>query len=122
MSRFIKIIKKRYKNAIHNNTKKADREDASKEYSIGIEQFVIECYKVCNNEDAMCDIVLDICYQKESSKQFAWDVCGNVIIKNLLKRKGGMIHYPQAVDDGDFSVNGKTYLLGTCKYNAEDDE
>ena len=110
------------KHAIHNNTKKADREDASKEYSIGIEQFVIECYKVCNNEDAMCDIVLDICYQKESSKQFAWDVCGNVIIKNLLKRKGGMIHYPQAVDDGDFSVNGKTYLLGTCKYNAEDDE
>ena len=47
--------------------------------------FENECAKLCQDKDALCDIVLDICYKSNNSKQFAWDLCGEVFIKNLLK-------------------------------------
>lgn len=77
-----------------------------------VEYFRSECYKVCSNEDELCDILLDLCYQRETSKQFAWDICGNVIIKNLLDKNNGIIHYPQLVDkDGDFEYCGKQFKI-----------
>ena len=64
------------------------------------------------NEDELCDIVLDICYTKEKSKQFAWDICGTVILKNLLNKNHNIINYPKMVsEDGDFEYCGKLFKM-----------
>ena len=43
---------------------------------------------------ALCNIVLDICYQRSSTKRFAWEMCGEEIIQNLLKRNDGRYLLP----------------------------
>ena len=46
-------------------------------------EFVQRCDKACPNKFELCDIVIDMCYTTNQSKQFAWDVCGATIIENL---------------------------------------
>ena len=93
-------------------TEKVDKDSEYVQRHLFVEYFRSECYKVCSNEDELCDILLDLCYQRETSKQFAWDICGNVIIKNLLAKNNGIIHYPQLVDeDGDFEYCGKQFKM-----------
>ena len=72
-------------------TEKVDKESEYAERFHFVEYFKSECYKICSNEDELCDILLDLCYKREKSKQFVWDISGNVIIKNLLKKNDGII-------------------------------
>ena len=50
----------------------------------------------------------------EKSKQFAWLVCGRVILQNLLEKNDYQIQYPLCVDtDGDFTYFGKQFKMIT---------
>lgn len=92
-------------------TEKIDKESEYIEWKQLSDFFRSSCFRVCQNEDELCDIVLDICYQKEKLKQFAWDIVGQTIIKNLLK-KNNIIHYPKLVDDnGDFKYSGREFKM-----------
>lgn len=76
------------------------------------EQFKEKCSKECPNEDMLCNIVLDLCYSKsKNSKQFAWDVCGETFIKNLLQRNGYKISYPELDENGDIEFNGMRFSM-----------
>lgn len=78
--------------------------------------FQDRCYRICSNEDELTDIVLDICYQSEKGKQFAWDMCGNVLMKNLLKKHNNNISYPYCVNqNGDFSYFGNQFNMRKIK-------
>ena len=87
-----------------------------------VEGFKKDCELICTNEDELCNIVLDICYKTENSKQFAWDICGNVFIKNLLKRNGYMISYPELNDSWDFKYIGFGFAMKNITVNEEDAE
>ena len=69
------------------------------------------CYNICPNEDELCNIVLDLCYTHNNSKQFAWDMCGNVFIKNLLKENNNTIFYPTIDLNGDVEFCGEKYRM-----------
>lgn len=76
------------------------------------EQFKEKCFKECPNEDELCNIVLDLCYSKsKNSKQFAWDICGEIFIKNLLKRNNYKISYPELDEHGDIEFNGMHFSM-----------
>ena len=53
--------------------------------------FEAECYKICDNPYELANIVLDICYNTKNSKQFAWDICGDIFIKNILNKNNNKI-------------------------------
>jgi hypothetical protein len=56
--------------------------------------------------------MLDICYDRENGKRFVWDVCGDVIIDNLLAKNNHEIHFPVVVDeDGDFEYGGQNFEM-----------
>lgn len=74
-------------------------------------EFVEECTKVCPNRITLCDIVLDICYRKNSTKRFAWEMCGDEIIENLLARNGGVITYPVLDAQGDIKFCGNQFSV-----------
>ena len=74
-------------------------------------EFVQECSKVCPNQAALCDIVLDMCYTRNSTKRFAWEVCGEQIVQNLLHKNGGIISYPSLDEDGDISYCGNRFSV-----------
>lgn len=80
------------------------------------EQFKRQCLEQCPNEQALCNIVLDLCYSKsQHSKQFAWDICGDVFIQNLLKRKNYKITYPALDENGEIEFNGQHFSMKTVQ-------
>ena len=80
------------------------------------EQFKRQCLEQCPNEQALCNIVLDLCYSKsQHSKQFAWDICGDVFIQNLLKRKHYEITYPALDENGEIEFNGQHFSMKTVQ-------
>ena len=75
------------------------------------ENFKKMAYKICNNEEELCNIVIDICYKTNSSKQFAWDICGDVIINNLLKNNNFKVSYPILDINGDIEFGGNRFSM-----------
>ena len=82
-------------------------------------EFEQECAKICPNRSALCDIVLDICYKKSATKRFAWEMCGDDIIQNLLSRNGGVISYPVLEPDGEVCFGGNRFSVKQTKIGGE---
>ena len=86
------------------------------------EKFKRSCLEQCPNEDVLCNIVLDLCYSKsKNSKQFAWDVSGDVFIRNLLKRHNYIIKIPVLNEKGEIEFDGQKFSMKEVKINHETD-
>ena len=85
------------------------------------EEFIQQCAKVCPNKTTLCDIVLDVCYKKSSSKRFAWEMCGPEIIQNLLARSGGAIRFPTKDEDGEITYCGKRFSMVELQIGEENE-
>lgn len=86
-----------------------------------VQSFKMECEQICPNEDELCNIVIDLCYSSEKSKQFAWDICGKKIIQNLLE-KSRESHYPLKVSEyGDFKYCGEQFIMKKKELSDIDD-
>lgn len=86
-----------------------------------IQQFSVACIAICPRVDRLCDIVLDVCYKKEGTKQFAWDVAGTQIINNMLKRSNGIIRYPYRDDNGSISYGGARFSVKELELRYENE-
>ncbi len=94
-------------------------EDRQMQKYIFKEEFKRQCAEQCPNEDMLCNIVLDLCYAKSnSSKQFAWDICGDVFIQNLLKRNHYRISYPVLDENGELEFGGLHFRMDTTELTA----
>lgn len=82
-------------------------------------EFEQDCAQVCPNRFALCDIVLDICYKKSSTKRFAWEICGDEIIQNLLARNNNIISYPTLNADGDIQFCGNRFSVNHKEIGGE---
>lgn len=74
-----------------------------------IDTYKRRCESICSNKYELCNIVLDMCYKIEKSKKFAWDMCGDTIIENLLNRNGNTFNYYQADENGSVEFAGVKY-------------
>lgn len=99
---------------------RVDDDDFYDHRGLMVKEFKAECAKACPNHRQLCDIILDICYSREVSKQFAWDIVGDDIIYNLLEKNGFVIHYPVLDDDGDVAFHGNKFTFQS-KYIGGDD-
>lgn len=73
--------------------------------------FEQEYYRVCSNSALLCNIVVDLCYRKIGTQQFAWAMCGEEIFHNLLKRNGYTLRFPVRDPEGDIIYNGKRFSM-----------
>lgn len=76
--------------------------------------------EVCNNEEQLCDLLLDYCYKYNGNKEILWNVCGEIILNRLLLDR--KLSYPIADTDGDFEVQGKKYLMREHDFGGDEDE
>ena len=74
-------------------------------------EFRRECDLICQNGSTLCDILLELCYTRSSTKRFVWSLCGEEIIQNLLKKNKGLIRYPALCQDGDLLYGGERYTV-----------
>lgn len=110
----IEIIYKEYvkaKRACSENMKsyKISREDFSTDLKDIKEFYKKQCEITCSNSKELCDIVIDLCYTHNKSKSFAWDVCADQIIENLLEKNGNKISYITANENGNIKYDGMTF-------------
>lgn len=75
------------------------------------EEFRRECESICQNEKALCDILLDICYKRSATKRFVWDMYSGVIISNLMSNNGNKIYAPVRDDNGDIEYCGDKFSV-----------
>lgn len=120
MSDYYKVsdIYREYKSNIVNLVKKTKNDEVDEEESGVFDKSIIDLtfkskfYEACSNGKILCDILIDLLYDKPNSKGVVWDMCGDVIIDNLLEKSGGMITYPEAVDsDEEFSCCRKKFKM-----------
>ena len=83
--------------------------------------FVDECNKVCPNSEVLANIVVDLCYTSNKNKTFAWDVAGEQIFNNVLRKNGYRIKYPIKDENGDIEFDGKRFSLYTQQIGGDAD-
>lgn len=74
------------------------------------EEFMRNCLSVCTNEETLCDILLDVCYKTNKSRQFVWSMCGEQIVENLEKSHN-VIKFPMQDIDGSIDFAGMTFTM-----------
>lgn len=103
------------------NKQRLDKDEVSVNRNMMLLKFKSKCEEVCSNEKELCDIVIDLCYSSSKSKQFAWDICGEVIIENLLEKNDNIINYPVLVkSDGEFEFGGEQFIMCQKKYEGDE--
>ena len=93
------------------NRRISDREDLHMRYAVAKADFIRRCATICPNEYELCDILVDICYTTNTSKEFAWSVCGETMLKNLLACNGYAIAFPVADEFGDIFFSGNRFSM-----------
>lgn len=114
-----KAIKRLYENynkklrnyAVFANYERVDECDSLKEMSIMNDEFRKECNIICQNRDSLCNIILDVCYTKSSTKRFAWSMCGTDIIHNLLSKNNNTISFPTIDQNGNVNYCGEKFSV-----------
>lgn len=117
----IKTIYYRYRRELSNymqyaKSERIKSEDRQIQKYLLKELFKRQCLEQCPNEEILCDIVIDLCYPKsKNSKQFAWDICGDMFIHNLLKRNNFTVSYPTLDENGDIEFGGQQFCMKTAE-------
>lgn len=112
----MKDIKVEYDDIVQKSIKKAvsDRTDTYTMEQLKTnlhESFYNKCLELSSNEKVLCNALIDICYTTKKSKQFLWELFGEVIIKNLLKNCGNTLSFPVQDENGDFMYKGLTFRM-----------
>ena len=72
-------------------------------------EFVQGCDTVCPNHESQCNAILDLCYTKAYTKKFAWEICGDQMILNLLERNKFSMIFPTADESGEIEFKGMRF-------------
>jgi hypothetical protein len=115
----IKEITKLYKEYIQRvnefsiSAKKAriKKEDKKEQRELLKQEFKDKAYEICNNKYELCNIIVDLCYKNNNSKQFVWDIVGDVIIENLLELNNYKFRYPVSDENGNIEFGGYKFSM-----------
>lgn len=108
--------------AVYVDYERVDSFDSVSELALMNEEFLKQCERICPNHSALCNIVLDMCYKKSSTKRFAWGMCGDEIIDNLLKNNNNIISYPYLDEGGAIEYQGERFALGEMEIEVNDND
>lgn len=99
---------------------RVDECDSISEISTMNDDFRKECAAICPNEQALCNIILDMCYARNSTKKFVWSMCGHNIIHNLLDKNNQTISFPAIDSDGDIQYCGERYIVKSKRIEVDE--
>ena len=121
----IAVLYLKYKQETDNYFQKSrmqnvDSNDSIFQHEEFLNRFRMFASKICPNKYELCDVLIDLCYKTEGSKQFVWDIAGSTIIENLLKRNGYLISFPEHTGK-EFEFCGEGYTMKTICVEGLDD-
>ena len=104
---------------VHLKYEREDQFDVNAKVDQINSDFIAECSKICTNKYSLCNIVLDITYNTNTGKMFAWSMCGDVILENLMNKFGHQLTFPILDNNGDISYCGNNFALTTVKLEEQ---
>lgn len=117
-----KAIKKESKNILAKNENSSEFIQNTNDV---LEYYIKEIYSQCPNEEILCDILIDLCYNEsikdKYSKDILWAACGNVIINRLLVSHNHKIRYPVKSNNPDFMCCGIGFEMQEIIYKDGDE-
>lgn len=96
---------------IYASEKRYDKARKDSDRSVLKREFRRNCLSLCSNEYELTDILLDMCYTRDGSKRFVWDMCAGVIIDNLLNHNDRIMSIPVLDMDGDIEYAGDRFRI-----------
>lgn len=97
--------------AIYASADRVDENEFIRDVSDMQDEFRARCAQICPNRFSLCDIVLDICYTRNATKKFAWNMCAAEIIENLLSKNRNTISWPEQSEYGEIAYCGNRYTV-----------
>lgn len=95
-----------------------DIDDVSR--SMMVEVFRRMCHSTLANEEILTDIIIDMCYKTDGGKQFAWDMVGDQMVRNMMSENMS-VSVPTRSDDGDVYYGGYYYDFVTYEVEVDDE-
>lgn len=122
----IRRIYMNYKTTLTDYMQQAKTERVSKDESMVKRimlknNFKTQAYSICSNKYELCNVIVDLCYSKNSNKQFVWDVVGDVIVENLLKLNNFKYNNVVEDEDGTVEYSYNNFSLIANEWEVEDD-
>lgn len=94
------------------HSQKVDTYDINHIKNIILSNFIRSASYICPNKKELCDILIDICYEDSlASKRFVWELCGDIIVENLLENNAYRINIPIQDPKGDFEYCGNNFVI-----------
>lgn len=116
-------IKKESKNILIKNENSSEFSQNTSEV---LEYYIKEMHIQCPNEEVLCDILIDLCYNSTKkdrySKEILWAACGNVVVNRLLKSHSYKMRYPIKSDNPDFICCGTGFKMQEIICKDDEDE
>ena len=106
-----KDYKKQQKQYIQTDGRTDKAEDRIQKREMLIESFKRKADEICVNQEELCNIIIDMVYESNNSKQFAWDIVGEQIIENLLNKNNRKYTYPIICEEGNIEWKGYKFKL-----------
>ena len=93
----------------------AEQENKDSRAKSNYELFEIERVKameIITDEEVLANTLIEMSYKSTKiSRAFVWNLVGDVILANLLKKNENTIHYPVKDNEGDIVFNGNRFRL-----------
>lgn len=117
--RKIKALHEVYNNTIqylqtqlnHNDSFSSQRSSYGELLNTVRYRFFEQCVEICPSIEILTDNIIDLLYCSNKSKMFIWDMCGEQIIENLLRRHDYNIQFPVRSSFGEFEYLGEQYEM-----------
>ena len=121
----IKKLHDKYRTTLSEYMQRTKSEKISKDESMSKRnmmrnEFRKQAYMICPNSYELCDILIDLCYDKNNNKQFVWDIVGDVIVENLLRLSNGEFNIVESCEDGDIEYSYDNFSLVVDKVRSEE--
>lgn len=99
---------------------RVDEDESSAHMQVMRIEFRNACDAACSNARALCDILLDICYSRNCTKHFVWNMCGKELVESLLQKNDMTIHFPVLDDGGDIQFAGNRFSIREKRLEVDD--
>lgn len=111
IAELLKEYKTKQRDYFQTNKNILMKEDKIEKRKGFVKNFKEKAEKSCPNSEDLCNIVIDLTYDSKINRQFAWDICKEQIINNLLNKNNNKYTIPIQCENGDIEWCGLRYRM-----------
>ena len=116
-------LREEYKNALQTTIRSDRRKYVDQETQAIINKILLDNFKeqtieTCGDIDVATNVLVDVCYSDNKSKDLLWELCSEQLIRNLINNGYDTIRFPIQDRDGDIEFKGMKFKMEEVDANG----